>query len=67
MHHMAAAAEQIASGISALEARSRPAEGVLWVKTARLERGQVASALLPKAANFVAAQPFMGSRPSQNS
>jgi hypothetical protein len=30
----------------------------------RSGRGKVASAVIPKAANIVAAQPFMGSRPS---
>ena len=38
--------------------------GPLPVKTTRFKRAEVASTLLPKAADFVAAQPFMGSRPS---
>jgi hypothetical protein len=35
----------------------------MWVKNTRFERPQVVSALLPKAADFAAAQPSMSSRP----
>jgi hypothetical protein len=38
-------------------------ESPVWVKSTPFERGLVVSAPPPKAADIVAAQPFMGSRP----